>query len=388
MAVTLKDIAEEMGVSAMTVSRALRGVDRISSGTRKRARTLAVRMGYQPVDGVMFRPPMRAGKAAHSLKILLPTVVRRIGEEGGAWWNDRMVSAMKKRLELYNGKLVEQHFNGIEELVEEYRHGRFHGIALMQPLPTPWIRRLMKSGPVVYAVEYDYQTGVDSVYSNEHRSTSMIKDYLRSYGHSNIAWFGIIDRNAPHHAVWDDCLEGGYPEERDAFSVHGARHASWANHIYCQRPDHGQKLILIERDWKLRGLDDVVGEALKIILSASPEITAVVCSCDPVALELVRQLKQKGIEVPRNISLISYGGSEEVRRSSPPITSATMPMETIGRMIPELIERRLADPDAIPVSMQFETPLFEGASVAEPGCRRSGKVRGRKTGIDSERREK
>ena len=39
-------------------------------------------------------------------------------------------------------------------------------------------------------------------------------------------------------------------------------------------------------------------------------------------------------------------------------------METIGRVIPELIERRLADPSAEPLSIQFQTTLFEGASVA------------------------
>jgi hypothetical protein len=40
-----------------------------------------------------------------------------------------------------------------------------------------------------------------------------------------------------------------------------------------------------------------------------------------------------------------------------------MPMETIGRVIPELVERRLADPQAVPISVQFETSLYEGGSV-------------------------
>lgn len=35
-------------------------------------------------------------------------------------------------------------------------------------------------------------------------------------------------------------------------------------------------------------------------------------------------------------------------------------METIGQIIPELIERRLADPAAIAISLQFQTTLFEG----------------------------
>jgi len=31
----------------------------------------------------------------------------------------------------------------------------------------------------------------------------------------------------------------------------------------------------------------------------------------------------------------------------------------------ELIERRLADPAAVPISVQFQTTLFEGGSVAD-----------------------
>jgi len=70
------------------------------------------------------------------------------------------------------------------------------------------------------------------------------------------------------------------------------------------------------------------------------------------------------IVVPRDMSIATYGASDEVKKAKPAITSLEMPMETIGRVIPELIERRLADPSAEPLSIQFQTTLFEGASVA------------------------
>ncbi len=64
------------------------------------------------------------------------------------------------------------------------------------------------------------------------------------------------------------------------------------------------------------------------------------------------------------MSVVTYGASDDVKLSQPAITSLEMPMETIGRVIPELIERRLADPSAVPISVQFQTTLFEGGSVA------------------------
>jgi DNA-binding LacI/PurR family transcriptional regulator len=362
MAITLRKIAEEAGVSQMTVSRALRGVTRISPTTRRRVHEIASRMGYQPITGVMLPPAVRNGKGNHALRLLMPTVGRRLGAEGGAWYLDRMANAVRERLEMSSGRLAEQHFPTIEDVIEEHHRGRFHGLILRQPLPHMWVDRLLKLGPVIYAVEFDHQLGVDSVYSNEHRSAAMLLDYLSELGHRQIAWLGVLDRNAPYSVVFDS-LDDSSAVDRQAFSVHGARHAAWANIAYCQLAGQGQPLVLIERDWACQELDEVVEQGLERILALQPRATAVVCSCDPVALVLLELLEQRGLRVPEDISVVSYGGSPQVKAATPAITSVEMPMETIGRVIPELVERRLADPAAVPISVQFQTHMFEGASV-------------------------
>src|SRR5687767_1110019 len=48
MAITLSQLARELGVSTMTVSRALRGVGRIGEETRERIVNAARRHGYRP----------------------------------------------------------------------------------------------------------------------------------------------------------------------------------------------------------------------------------------------------------------------------------------------------------------------------------------------------
>lgn len=365
MSVTLKDIADELGVSQMTVSRALRGVSRINHETRRKIRECAVRMGYQPIGGVMLPPAVRTGKGNHTLRVLLPTISRRIGADGGSWFLDRMVGAMRARLELSDGRLTEQHFPNIDELIAECRSGRYHGVVLRQPLPQGWVRRLQKIVPVIYAVEFDHQLDVDSVYSNEHRSASMVLGYLGHRGHSRIAWLGILDRNAPFQVIFDDLDESTFAD-RQAISVHGARHAAWANIALCQLVGQKQPLVLVERDWRTQDLNVVVEQGIDRILSleGGERPTAIVCSCDPVALAVLQSLKARGLSVPDDMSVVSYGGTEEARAANPSITSVEMPMETIGKVIPELVERRLADPNAVPISVQFQTTLLEGTSVS------------------------
>jgi LacI family transcriptional regulator len=366
MPITLKHIADELGLSTMTVSRALRGVTRSNPETRQLVRETAKRLGYQPFTGVMLPPTVRSGKGNHTLRVLLPTVSHRIGAEGGAWWLDRMVAAMRERMEMSNGRLVEQHFPCVDSLIEEYRRGRYHGIVLRQPLPHAWVERLLKVGPVIYAVEFDHQMNVDSVYSNEHRSAAVLLDHLSQRNHKQIAWFGILDRHAPYQVVFD-AIDESSVVDRQAFSTHGARHAAWANIAHCQLVGQTQPLVLVERDWNHQGLDEAVVQGLDRILVISPKVTAIVCSSDPVALSMVKQLRQRGLDVPRDMSVVTYGASDDVKLAQPAITSLEMPMETIGRVIPELIERRLADPTAVPISVQFQTTLFEGDSVATIG---------------------
>jgi LacI family transcriptional regulator len=363
MRVTLKHIADELGMSQMTVSRALRGVSRTRPQTRKRVRETAVRLGYQPIGGVMLPPTVRSGKGNHTLRLLLPTVSRRIGAEAGSWWLDRMVRAMRSRLELSNGRLVEQHFPDLDDLLAEYHRGHFHGIVLRQPLPNAWVQRLLAIAPVVYAVEFDHQLGVDSVYSNEHRSAAMVLDYLVRRGHERIIWFGILDRHAPSQVI-SSAQDESSAADRQAFSVHGARHAAWAYISQGQLVQQKQPLVLVERDWRTQDLETVVAQGMERILACDPRPTAVVCSSDPVALSFIDLLARRGLKVPRDISVVSYGGGNEAKSANPSIATVEMPMETIGRVIPELIERRLADPQAVPISVQFETTLYKGASVS------------------------
>jgi DNA-binding LacI/PurR family transcriptional regulator len=190
----------------------------------------------------------------------------------------------------------------------------------------------------------------------------MALDYLGRRGHSQIAWFGILDRNSPYQVIFDALDESSFAD-RQAISVHGARHAAWANVAFCQLVGQRLPLILVERDWRTQDLDTVVQQGLDRILALQPRPTAIVCSCDPIALSLIQALQARGLNVPEAMSVISYGGSDESKAANPSITSIEMPMETIGLVIPELIERRMADPNAVPISVQFQTTLYEGNSV-------------------------
>jgi LacI family transcriptional regulator len=79
---TLQDLARAAGVSAMTVSRALRGLPRVAEGTRQRIRELADAMGYRPdPDLVRLMHRVRSRKAVR-LRAVIAVIREWVPEDG------------------------------------------------------------------------------------------------------------------------------------------------------------------------------------------------------------------------------------------------------------------------------------------------------------------
>lgn len=362
MTVTFKDIAQQAGVSPMTVSRALRGGGSIRPQTLRKVRQVARGLGYPMSNGVVKTGVSR--NAAQPLKLLAPSFATFASTSSGWWYLDCMLEGLSDRLTSIHGQMLVARYDSVEALAESYRQQRCDGIILREPLPKTWIEQITKIGPTIYAVAYDCQFGVDAVYSNEYRSACMCHDQLTDRGHHHIAWLGILDRHQPYRMVEQDATP--YLADRQAGEVHGVRYGAWSS-LVQQQPTHLQQpVILVNRDWRSQSLENVVHDALDQLLEQQPDTTAIICSADPVAVEVIRHLRQRGMNVPEQMSIVTYGGSAEAKTHHPPISCVQMPMAMIGRVIPELIERRLADPTAPPLSVQLETTWFEGGTIAPP----------------------
>lgn len=355
MAVTLRHIAEAVGVSTMTASRCLRGSGRVDPATRRLIQDAARRLGYFKQHGALTaksRPPTDRG-----LRVLLP--ILQYNANGVESPHGRaVVRGLRARLEETGGRLVMESVTSLADLLAVCKSQRLHAIVLRDQLPEEWIARLRNRYPVIYAVATDSQSGVDCIYTNEHRSASEILRYLSARGHERIVWLGIMDHHTSHEQI-----PGVFP----AIHTHGVRYGAWANITICRANPALQTLMILDRDWRTQSLTDVLREAREKILALSPRPTAIVTPADTIALEMIRVLGEAGLRVPQDISIIGYGGLET---HAAHLTTVRMPMELLGRMIPELIERRLADPASLPMSFQLEASLQPGETVADISTRK------------------
>ncbi|MBN2711461.1 MAG: LacI family DNA-binding transcriptional regulator, partial [Planctomycetes bacterium] len=79
------------------------------------------------------------------------------------------------------------------------------------------------------------------------------------------------------------------------------------------------------------------GGAMRM-LSHYPDISAVICVTDNLALPVYQVAEQMELSVPEDISVVSLDDQPVSRFLSPPLTTVRQPLEDIGRRLAKLAE--------------------------------------------------
>jgi LacI family transcriptional regulator len=367
MSITFKQIAAEAAVSEMTVSRVMRGIGRISPATRQRVRDAAVRLGYKGFDAVAFQRPVRRGSAGFQLRVLVPHFgTDHIDGPLRNRYGQRFMEGLTQRMNEIDGVLDMDVFDTVDDLLQWLTtQPRYHGIVLRQAIPEPALRRIQSQAPVVTADMRDAQMGLDSITTNENRAAVMVLRQLRAHRHEHICWFGVIDRHSPTQRWVNEAARSG-DDDPSIEVAHGLRHGAWANLAYCQPPELRMPMVFKVRDWDVASLAQVVREGAVEILAMTPRPTAIVVSTVAMATELVLALKDLGAPVPSEMSVVAYGNVSDASQHATPITCVDVPLVTIGRAVPELVQRRQVDPNAPVLSITIEAGWYAGETLVKP----------------------
>lgn len=100
------------------------------------------------------------------------------------------------------------------------------------------------------------------------------------------------------------------------------------------------------------------------ILNRVEECTALFCYNDQIAFQLIRLLRERGIRVPEDVSVISVDDSDLARHSEVPITSLPHPKEKLGEKAAEIL-LDMIDGKKGEYTVEFDTRVVERQSVAE-----------------------
>lgn len=93
------------------------------------------------------------------------------------------------------------------------------------------------------------------------------------------------------------------------------------------------------------------------LLSTDPDITAIVCGNDMIALGVFDALADKGLRCPEDISVVGYNDMPFLERLNPSLTSVHTSQHDAGAEAARLLLRRIENPKAAVTTVTLPTTL-------------------------------
>lgn len=323
MRATIREVAREAGVSPSTVSRALSTPEMVNQTTRERVLRAARRLGYAPNRAARGLITGRTGNLGLIVPDLanpfFPSVVKGV-----------QAKAREADYAVFLADTDED--PSVEADLVRVLAKQVDGLVLCSPrAPEEEIRALLESTTLVM-VNRRIRNVPSVVFDNADGMRQAVA-HLRALGHHGVAWVG-----GPRTS-WSN---------RDR--IRGLRAATAAA---------GMELLVAGHfPPQFEG-----GIAAADLIVASG-VTSVITYNDIMALGLLSRLRDRGLDVPGDISVVGIDDIHMSAMSSPALTTISLTKEQLGRAAVDLLLGLLQQPEAVRnVRRELPTQLLVRAST-------------------------
>ena len=291
--VTLKEIAIALGVSTMTVSRALNNSDKVSDLTKKKIKAKASELGYTP---------------NHIAKSLLSQKTNTIGvviPEIHHMFFSQVISGIESVIYENNYHLFltnsSEKFEREKNVIEALRSRRVDGILIScaeDSNQDSYYKGLIDSGTrLVFFDRCVENIGASCICVNDRLSSFQITNHLIEHGYKRIAHLAgsnNISISKERYRGYKDALEeGDIKFDESLVKISGFREEGGYN-------------------------------AMKLLLKESKNLIpeAVVAVNDPVAFGAIKAINEVGLKIPDDIAIVGF--SDDIRSKLLPVALTTI----------------------------------------------------------------
>jgi len=318
---TQVDVARIAGVSRATVSYVLNGATNgrvpISDETRQRVLAAIEELGYEPDARAQA---LRSG-STKTIALIIPDL-RNPHFCEYATGIEEAARASGYHMLLSSTTLNDEY---AVEVFKDLSRRRFDGLIIASSFilesreAQAILDQVRKSGLPIVELSDNY--GVDSVAVDYRNATMEVMDYLLSLGHRRIGLiYGV--GGVGGHEMADDRIEP-YRASLDAANL----------------PNDMDLIVECGPT-----IEDGYQASLRLLgLAARP--TAIISVNDLLAIGAVRAAIDLGLQVPEDISFVSYDDIPMANYLVPRLTTVTKDALTLGRKAFEILLARIQDPD-------------------------------------------
>lgn len=328
-------VAKLAHVSRSVVSRVLNNHPNVSDEARSRVMTV--------VEEYNYRPNSVARSLATSSTFQIGVLSGIFGEEslGNGYWTLLYLGIFEEcirhgyyvRLSFYSPDMKEE----LHDLILNEHH--LDGVICLNEEVTEFTLQTFaeKEIPVVLVGHNPKYPDISSVDVDNYKAAFKATDHLVQLGHKNIGgMFGDQNVHETEHRMrgYTDALERAGIEIKDNYTVVGS---------YSQHDGH-----------------DTMEEWIK----QHPEMTAVFCASDTLAMGALLALYENNISVPGKFSVVGFDGLPISRYMIPPLTTVAQPTYGKGEKAAHLLIEKIKNKDTEVTHASLKPELLIRKSTA------------------------
>ncbi|ASA26084.1 LacI family DNA-binding transcriptional regulator [Paenibacillus donghaensis] len=325
--VTMQDIAERLNLSKNSVSQALSGKAGVSEETRKLILEIASQMGYvySSTNRKSYSPSPKKGTIAliasdfaFSMKSFFGEIYLIVEQEAAA-------RGMNLQIQSISQGTAEQLL--IPAIMQNQS---IDGVLILSHITTDYINSIIATGkPTVLIDHHHPYIHADSILTNNRFSAFEAVRYLAELGHRKI---GILT---------DISFSPSYYERLEGFLL--------------AMNEFG---IPIREEWILRDAKENASYILSAIESLEEQPSAWFCVNDGLSFLLCSTLQKLGVQIPGQVSIVSFDNGYLSQMSIPTITTMDVNLKLYAQKAVEQLIWRMDHPNEPFTELLLPTKLL------------------------------
>ncbi len=328
---TIYDIATEAGVSASTVSRALKGSRMVSDGVRGRIEKVALELGFE-------RRTVRRHRARTilSVRLVLP---RHAAPERGLFFDfSQLVAGLNEGLSPSASNIICDSGGPDYDPFPHKKGGDTDAFVFAFHEPSVKVLRQLKQRGVPVAVLNRTVAGVPCVVSDHAKGMrDLVEQVVASDPGMKPAFIGIDGLGE----VYESRLNG------------------WIKAVEF----HGIHLNPAKQVLRFPDIDRIDSKA---VLKLAKSFNAIFCVNDIVAATVLSELGRGGIQVPSQCQVTGFDDSPVRRLTRPLLTSVSMPVHELARMAGKQLASAIIESTEAAPLVRLSGDLVIGNSTRPP----------------------
>lgn len=333
--ITLKDIAKEAGVSMMTVSRVINGnTSKVSEKTAEMVKEIVKKRGYIPNSSARTL----AAKSSKTIALLLLSSENTNPLEDT--YNAAFLGEIARYIQEKGYFLILRYVTDYNDITFSLQSWNVEG-AIFIGMFDQSIRAIQSSNqiPLIFTDSYSLVRQITNVGLDDYKGGKLAAEYFLEMGHTSLAFIGPAFDS-------DGVVSQRFFGFKETLETHGITLPKEYVFTSGTMPSSSMHPELIEQLLALKG-----------------KVTGIFATADQIAFSVMEGLKNSGLHLPEDFSIIGFDDFPLSRQIEPPLTTIHQDIVKKAKLASDLLFKHIEEPNAPAENITLDVSLIERCSV-------------------------